>query len=258
MPDDPWADVVEIFVGRHHESVRGRVRRDLIDHQLQEFLPSAPLQILDVGAGGGNQSVPWARRGHHVTLVDSSPAMRAEAERRLRLEPAGVADRVEIRAGDATDLGSSFPAHSFDLVMCHGVIMYLDDPSAALRELVSVVRTGGVVSVLAKNRRAMAVRPGLERNWEQVLAAFVDDRETNRLGFETRGDDPDVLESLAHELGMNPTRWFGVRYFTESWGSDEEVTDADWSRLLEAEYAASVTEPYRSMCRLFHLVGVAS
>ncbi len=56
-----------------------------IFHDLRTFSPGfAPRRALDFGCGVGRLVVPLARRCEHVTGVDVSPAMRAEAAANLR------------------------------------------------------------------------------------------------------------------------------------------------------------------------------
>jgi S-adenosylmethionine-dependent methyltransferase len=43
---------------------------------------------------------------------------------------AGVSDLVMIKPGDAMQLSSLFNAGSFDVILCHNVLEYVDDPAA--------------------------------------------------------------------------------------------------------------------------------
>ena len=58
---------------------------------------------------------------------------------------------------------------SFDAVLCHGVLMYLEDPRPMIHALSALLRPGGVVSVLAKNAAALAMRPALEGRYQDAL-----------------------------------------------------------------------------------------
>lgn len=250
---DRWDRVVDVFTGAHYGSARGEVRRALLDRHVRDHAPDGPLRVLDVGAGGGNVSIPWAQRGHAVTLVDFSPDMLAEAGRRATA--AGVADRVEVIEGDLMDLDTLIPAGSFDVVMLHGVIMYLDQPEEAIARLATAAAPGGVISVLAKHRDTLAMRYGMERDWKTALTAFDASTEVNRLGFETRADTVGDVERWFEASGLAPLAWYGVRLFTEHWGADEQADPEDWDALLEAEYQASRRDPYRSLARLIHVLG---
>src|SRR5919109_4698112 len=103
-----------------------------------------PLTVLDVGGGTGGFAVPLAELGHRVTVVDASPDALAALERRA------AESGVTVRAvqGDAVDLPDLLGTGTADLVLCHSVLEYFDDPEAAMAALTAAVRPGGSVSVL--------------------------------------------------------------------------------------------------------------
>src|SRR5690349_25126671 len=81
--EDTWAALADRFIRGHYGTLRGRVRTHVIDAHLREHLPSPPAAIVDVGGGGGNQSIPLARSGYQVTIADPSEAMLAGAAEAL-------------------------------------------------------------------------------------------------------------------------------------------------------------------------------
>src|SRR5690606_22063921 len=98
-----------------------------------------------------------AELGHRVTVVDPSPDSLAALERRAA--EAGV--RVNAVQGDTRDLGDLLPEASAHLVLVHNVLEYVDDPLAALRDVVSVTRPGGTVSVMTANAVAAVLHRAL-------------------------------------------------------------------------------------------------
>lgn len=92
---------------------------------------------LDVGCGSGFFSRMLAERDAHVTGVDGSSAMVAEAER-LGCGSAGLTFR---RIGNAESL--PFADASFDGVLCLSLLEYLERPTACLMEMARVLRPGG-------------------------------------------------------------------------------------------------------------------
>jgi S-adenosylmethionine-dependent methyltransferase len=116
------------------ETPEGRLRTDSAFGNLEDFLPRSQAEkslcALDIGSGTGATAVRRARLGMHVTLLDSSPAMLEIAKRTA--QGAGVTDKVLLRHGDATQLANLFHARSFDVILCHNVLEYLDDPIAVL------------------------------------------------------------------------------------------------------------------------------
>ncbi|MGH8945823.1 MAG: class I SAM-dependent methyltransferase [Acidimicrobiia bacterium] len=76
--------------------IRGRVRTYGIDQHLRTHLPQPPAAIADVGGGAGTQSIPLARRGYQVTIVDPSLAMVERASMTLAKEADEVVRRVQL------------------------------------------------------------------------------------------------------------------------------------------------------------------
>jgi len=150
------------------ETPEGRLRCDLTFATLQDFLglPQSrrSLRGLDLGCGTGATAVRLARLGIHMTLLDSSSAMLDIAKREAR--EAGVDGRIALNHGDAAHLANLFPAGSFDVVLCHNILEYVDDPNAVLSAAAQVLRsdsTGiGILSVLVRSRAGEVLKAGIE------------------------------------------------------------------------------------------------
>ena len=228
------------------------VRRGLISRQLEHHLaPSSG--IVDVGGGAGQQSIPLARKGHHVTILDPSPKMLAEARRRLEPEDEGTRRRMRLVEGAGENLPAILGTETFDAALCHGVVMYLDDPRPMIRSLAAAVRPGGFVSVLAKNAAALAFRPALKGDYKEALELLDADRAAGRLGVVTRADTVEGLSETFEEAGLIVKSWYGVRVFTDHVG-DRPPGD-DLPDVLELEWEAGRRDPYRSVARMIHIVG---
>jgi SAM-dependent methyltransferase len=113
-------------------------------------------RLLDAGCGAGLLGLLASLRGARVTVLDASPALLAIARQRL--------PRADVREGDLEAL--PFPDASFDAVLSVNSLFYADDMTAALHELVRVVRPGGRVIVTAwgppeRCEFLAAIMPGL-------------------------------------------------------------------------------------------------
>lgn len=146
------------------------------------------LRILDVGTGQGTQALRLARAGHTLTGLESDPAMLKVARDALATEPEGIRARMRLLDGDGRETGAHFLPGSFDVVLCHGVLMYADEPDAMLAGLARMLAPGGLLSLLVRNADALAMRPGMAGDWPGALAAFDSDTYTNRLGLKARAD----------------------------------------------------------------------
>ncbi len=254
-PEDAWAPLGDRFVGGHYGTLRGRVRTYVVDRHLAAHLPPPPLRIVDVGGGAGHQSIPLARRGYDVTIVDPSLAMLDMARETLAAEGNSVAGRVHLVNARGEDAPDALGQHRYGAALCHGVVMYLDDPRPLVNALCPLVTPGGIVSIVAKNVEALACRPALAGNWAEALAAFDADRQVNGLGMETRGDSVTGLSDMLAVRGVEPVAWYGVRLFSDGWAR-ERLPDDTEDLVLAVELEASRRDPYRQLSRLFHLVGV--
>ncbi len=249
------------FADDHYRFVRGRVRTTLIDRQLALHLPASgrPLEVVDIGGGSGQQSIPLAERGHHVTIADPSSAMLAKARARLATLPADVGERVELVECRADGAPAFLGRDRFDVVLCHGVLLYL--PAApTLAALVALAAPGGLLSVVTSNRRALALRPGLAAQWAEALRGFDEPTYRNGLGIDARADDPDDIAAQLADLGAETLAWYGMRLFTDPLRSDAGLLAAPdaFDQILTVEWEAGRRDPYRQLCRLFHLVALAA
>jgi S-adenosylmethionine-dependent methyltransferase len=259
MGDDAWAGLADLFADEAYTSVKGRVRTYVLHEHLLEHLPEPPATVLDVGGGAGHQSFPLARAGYEVTLIDPSPAMLDKARKRLQGLPDEARRRVTLLEADGENAAEAVNDRRFAAVLCHGVLGYLGRPEPLVDQLCRCAAAGGVVSIMTGNAKTMAVRPALERRWDDALEAFDATEEVGVLGVPTRADTVEHLSELMQSHGVEPVRWYGVWLFTD-WldfsGADLDLGDSTQLAAMAAvELEASRRDPYRQLSRPFHLVG---
>ncbi|WP_254878937.1 bifunctional 2-polyprenyl-6-hydroxyphenol methylase/3-demethylubiquinol 3-O-methyltransferase UbiG [Streptomyces sp. NA04227] len=245
--------------------MRNAVRQELVARQVEEqigrlFPLGRRLRVLDVGMGQGTQALRLARAGHTVTGLERDPAMLEAASVALTAEPEGIRERMRLVCGDGRDTGAQFRPGSFDVVLCHGVLMYVDEPDPLLAGLARMLAPGGLLSLLVRNGDALALRPGLAGDWAGALAALDPDATSyvNRLGVPARADRLAALTEHLAGIGAPLSCWYGVRVFTDQVSDETTAADVggDWEALLAAEERAGRTDPYRRVAALLHLCGV--
>ncbi|MFC9749248.1 class I SAM-dependent methyltransferase [Streptomyces niveus] len=242
--------------------MRNIVRQELVSRQLDEQLTSRypvgqRLRVLDVGMGRGAQALRLARAGHAVTGLESDPGMMASARESLDAEPAGIRERVRLVEGDGLETGVHFLPGSFDVVLCHDVLMYVEEPDAMLAGLGRMLAPGGLLSLLVRNADALALRPGIAGDWAGALDAFDSPTYTNKLGRPVRADRLSALTATLAGIAAPLGTWYGVCVFSDHISDDvEPLPAAELERLLAAEDRAGRTEPYRGVAALLHLCGV--
>ena len=134
---------------REHAAEWHRIRRlhaadAAVEAEIQQALADRPFRsLLDLGTGTGRMLEllgPGLERG---LGIDLSLDMLALA--RARLDRAGLR-HCSVRHGDIYDL--ALPRDSFDVVIVHQVLHYLDDGARALREAARVLRPQGRLLVI--------------------------------------------------------------------------------------------------------------
>jgi len=253
VPSDAWAELADPFVEGAYASVKGRVRTFVLHSQLLRHLPGPPAAVLDVGGGAAHQSLPLARLGYDVTVLDPSPAMLGKAEQRLSAEADDVRRRVRLVQAAGEDAEAATGGQRFAAVLCHGVLMYLERPDPLVRALAARTEPDGIVSIMALNARTTAVRPALDGRWADALAAFDAGDEVGVLGTPTRGDTVEGLSDLLEANGVTPEAWYGVWLFTDWLDLPAEGTDV--AAVAAVELEAALRDPYRQLSRVFHLAG---
>jgi SAM-dependent methyltransferase len=257
--DDIWARLADQFADEAYASVKGQVRTYVLHQQLLEQLPPPPAPVLDVGGGAGHQSFPLAQAGYDVTLLDPSAAMLDKAQQRLQGLPAAAQRRVALAQADGEDADEAVGGRRFAAVLCHGVLGYLEQPEPLVDQLCQCAAGGGIVSIMTGNAKAMAVRPALERRWDDALASFDASTEIGVLGVPSRADTVEELSELLRSRGVEPLRWYGVWLFVD-WlefsGVKLDPGDATQVAATAAvELEASRRDPYRQLSRAVHLLG---
>lgn len=84
-------------------------------------------RILDIGAGAGEYSLYFARKGYNVSALELADANIAAFRRKIRPD-----DTVELVQGNALDL-SCYEDKSFDIVLLFGPLYHLEKEADRLR-----------------------------------------------------------------------------------------------------------------------------
>lgn len=248
---------------RRDES-RTAVVRDVLQSVVAALVAEtgrAQLNVVDAGGGSGGFAVPLAGLGHTVTVVDPSPDSLAAAQRR-----AAEMD-VPLRAvqGDAGDLVRLVGECSADLVVCHSVLEYVDSPAVVMKEIATVLRPGGAVSVVAASAVAAVLHRALAGRFAeaaQLLAAI------GAGGSLPPADGPAAkarqvrrftlaeVTGLIEAAGLRPGGAHGVRVFADL--IPASVADADpgsAQALVALEQAVSVHPAFHDLAPQFHVLG---
>ncbi len=115
---------------------------------LEPYLPkNKDAVVLDAGGGTGRWSIPMAKTGLNVVLVDISEGMLNVARRKIR--EADLEDKITVKQGDITKL--EYPDETFDLVFCEHALFLIEEQVKAIRELTRILKKGDPLVISCPN-----------------------------------------------------------------------------------------------------------
>jgi ubiquinone/menaquinone biosynthesis C-methylase UbiE len=170
--------------------------------------------LLDVGAGLCHWSkllVPYLKPQRHVTAIDNDAKWaqgNAEIVRFFDKHQASVA----FQKGDAHAL--PFADNSFDVVTCQTVLIHLKNPNLALKEMMRVVKKGGIVICSEPSNRIQALLQDTSNQDDDIDEVL--DRVKQNLAFEkfkmhqNHGNNSfgDLLTGTMNALGFRDIKSF--------------------------------------------------
>lgn len=231
-----------------------RLRLDLAFANLQEFLPRATqtLCALDVGCGTGATALRLARLGIHVTLLDSSSPMLDLAIRSLR--EAGVTDKIELKHGDATEVASLCGTESFDVVLCHNILEYVEDPVAILRSANKALRnSSAILSVLVRSQAGEVLKAAIQQGdlvtTETTLTAEWGHEAL--YGGKVRLFASDNLDAMLKAASLSLSAVRGVRVVSDYLPA-KVSRDADYERIFQLERRLGRRPEFAAIARYTH------
>jgi ubiquinone/menaquinone biosynthesis C-methylase UbiE len=165
-----------------------------VSQHLLELAGIAPgMDVLDLGCGPGDVSFLAARLvGPRGTVLGVDASEQAIALAKRRAKHLGI-DNVQFLTSDITRLSASeldaitsAPRAGFDALIGRLVLMYLPDPPATLRRLMTLLRPGAVVAFQEFDIAAASCEPHcelFETTVERIQAAFVHGKFDLRFGI---------------------------------------------------------------------------
>jgi len=233
----------------------GKLRSELAWENLRRFLPSktSKRRGLDLGGGTGFASVQLARMGYQVVLLDVSEEML-----RIAREQAGHGDvptRISFCQDDASRLPELFDAESFDVVVCHNLLEFSENPSAIVHGIGNVLRKCAVLSVLVRNRAGEVLKNAIKSRDSKIALANL----AAETVLDSLYDEPvrvfalaEVRELLAR-AGLEIVAEHGVRVFCD-YVDLENLADTAYTQIFELESALGMRPEFAAIARYIQVI----
>lgn len=249
MIDKNFDQLADRYETNIHSSFKGRLRRSVIDRDLRKHVTtrSAPMKILDLGAGLGHYAIEFAKAGHDVTYNELSNVMLGRAQNYAK--QACVADAIQWHQGPYQSL--TLKPRSLDMVLCHAVLEWLAEPEQVFPRIGSWLKPGGVLSLCFYNPVGLVFHNLLRGNFHYI----------------EQGSQPDDPKSLTpiHAVSLDSVKvWLeqnnfecicvsGIRVFND-YALKGRGGNQSESEILRMELAFSDQDPYRYLARYLHVI----
>ena len=220
------------------ETPEGRLRSDLAFANLQDFLPLAGEKLVVCagsrvrhGSDGGSPGATWHSR-HAAGFLSGDAGYR---------ETHSTGSRSYRKSRVATwgrgQLANLFQTRSFDVILCHNVLEFLDDPSAVLCGAARALRdSSAILSVLVRNRAGEVFKAAIQAG---DLAAAENNLtaewgQESLYGGRVRLFTPDSLQGMLKAASLAVIAERGVRVLAD-YLPPRVSRSADYERILELE-----------------------
>ncbi|MBU3002724.1 methyltransferase [Paraglaciecola arctica] len=249
MQNDKQDQSFDKFAGKFEKNIygstKGRLRHELLIHHLHSAinLKGSSLDILDAGGGTGEMSKEMLDLGHKVTLSDISSEVLVLAKQKI-----GENINLNIQHTDILSLNSG---KQYDLVVCHAVLEWLQDPLEVLVKLTGLVKPGGHLSISFFNYDAQLFGNMLYGNFDYVETGMVN-KNIVRLSPNNPQKPKVVLAKLA-ELPIEVLKTAGIRCFHDYLKQPEKQT-SEYQQLKQLEIQYGSIEPYLWLGKYFLII----
>ncbi|ODV80039.1 S-adenosyl-L-methionine-dependent methyltransferase [Suhomyces tanzawaensis NRRL Y-17324] len=130
-----------------------------VENSMQFTVPliHPSFKILDVGSGPGTITIDYGKYVPDGSVIGVEPTSELIEVANSKKVEAGNPQNVSFQLGSIYKL--PFEDNSFDLVVAHQVVVHLEDPVAALKELRRVTKSNGYVAVKDADLKAGVIYP---------------------------------------------------------------------------------------------------
>ena len=200
-------------------------------------------KILDFGSGEGITENHFAKK-NDVTAIEPSEEM---------LSNAWKDNEYNQIVGDVNSLGT-FNDETFDIIICHNVLEYIDDKEAVVKALARVLKKDGILSIAKHNRAGRVMQMAvLLDDFEKTNALLDGENSTaSKFGAIRYYEDNDIIK-WASELAVSEI--FGIRTFWDLQQNQEKHGDENWQdKMMQLEMRVARISEYRDIAFFHHVL----
>lgn len=244
--DQSFTGLSAKFAKNIYGTSKGRLRLAVLARDLEPWRQQDGLKILDVGAGLGQLTMPFARAGHHITHTDIASEMVDQAQQLHQQND--LAEQYNYHVAALQELPQLLAEQQFDLIICHAVLEWLAEPKQAIATLLKLLAPQGTLSLMFYNQDAKRLANIIYGNFDYVQK---DMQVKNKVRLSPQQPlAPEQVEQWVDELGLRILQRTGVRCFHDYLREREH--QQRFAELLELELQFNQQQPYIGIGRYQH------
>ena len=199
--------------------------------------------ILDFGSGEGVTANHFAEDNNVVAIEPSEDML---VNRWADFEYKQI-------QGDVTTL-SDFEDNTFDMIICHNVLEYIEDKKHVLDELHRVLKPQGVLSIVKHNRAGRVMQMAVLLDELEKANELLDGKNSTASKFGAiRYYEDEMISEWSPGLTIKDC--FGIRTFWDLQQNQEKHNSEEWqSRMMQLEMRVSQMDEYRNIAFFHHLL----
>lgn len=202
-------------------------------------------EILDFGSGEGITANHFAKNNNVVAIEPSEEILK---NRWSDFKYCQI-------QGDMTSL-SQFNDNTFDMIICHNVLEYIEDKKSVLVELHRVLKPNGILSIVKHNRAGRVMQMAVLLDDIEKANDLLDGNNGNAAKFGTIMYYEDEMISQ-WVTGLKYKDSFGIRTFWDLQQNQEKHHLEEWqNKMLQLEMRVSQINEYKQIAFFHHLIFV--
>lgn len=205
-------------------------------------LPLSGQRILDFGSGFGITCEHFAKYNNVIAVEPNSEMLECR-----------IGDSYQQICGGSEKL-REFPADSFDVILCHNVLEYVEDRDGLFGEFSRLLKDGGMLSVVKHNLNGKIMHKAVFDCDIDGAIALLDGKDAVSESFGTIGE---YDEKMLEEWGGGNFRIanvYGIRYFF-GLQRNEVKSEPDWAdKMFGLERRVAEIPAFRETAFFHHVV----
>ncbi|WEB34048.1 methyltransferase domain-containing protein [Streptococcus anginosus] len=199
-------------------------------------------KVLDFGSGFGLVA-DFLAQNNQVIAIEPNDEMIAERQQNFHYQQ--LQGSLEMLKG--------IPSARFDLIICHNVLEYVDEPALYLAEFSRLLKKGGQISLVKHNEVGRIMQTVVFANDTNLALDLLSGQsyQSHTMGQATYYDLADLLQKVTSELTVQ--NYQGIRIFYGLQDNAVKTAVAWREKMLKIELAVCQQSPYRDIAAFQHI-----